>query len=121
MPAIISLPLRTVSEANAHQHWRARARRTKAQRAATQMLIWVARRGEDPFGARLDRDGHAEIRLTRVAPRGLDSDNLAGALKAVRDGVADALGVNDGDPRITWLYGQRQGGVREYLVEVTIT
>ncbi len=116
----VLLPLRTVSEANAHQHWRARARRVKAQRAAARILIWAARRGADSFSERLAQAGHAEIRLVRVAPRKLDSDNLAGAFKAIRDGVADALGVNDGDPRITWLYDQRRGRPREYTVEVEI-
>lgn len=49
------------------------------------------------------------VTLTRVGPRTLDTDNLAGALKGVRDGVADALGIDDGDPRITWCYDQRKG------------
>lgn len=34
---------------------------------------------------------------------------------------ADWLGLNDRDPRVTWTYDQRKGGVREYAVEITIT
>ena len=60
------------------------------------------------------------MRLTRIGPRRLDSDNLAAALKHVRDGVADALGMDDGDPRLVWLYGQRRGKPGEYAVLVEI-
>jgi hypothetical protein len=47
----------------------------------------------------------------------MDSDNSIGSLKSVRDGVADALGIDDGDPRLTWEYRQETGpfGVRIYL------
>lgn len=63
----------------------------------------------------------ATVKLTRVAPsNGLDDDNLRGALKSVRDGIADALGVDDRDPRVTWEYDQRRGKPREYAVEVEI-
>jgi hypothetical protein len=60
------------------------------------------------------------ITLTRIAPRRLDSDNLARSLKAVRDGIADAIGVDDGDPRLEWRYAQEQGAVREYAVRVEV-
>lgn len=56
--------------------------------------------------------------LTRVAPsNGLDTDNLAGALKGCRDAVAHWLGVDDRDPRIVWAYDQRRG---PWAVEVVI-
>ena len=61
-----------------------------------------------------------EVELVRVAPRSLDSDNLTSSLKAVRDGVADWLGVDDGDERVRWTYGQRKGKPREYLVEIGV-
>jgi len=60
------------------------------------------------------------VRLTRVGPRRLDSDNLAAALKHVRDGVADALGVDDGDPRLEWIYDQQRCRPGEYAVLVDI-
>jgi len=50
------------------------------------------------------------VRLERVAPRALDDDNLRGALKAVRDAVAEALGIDDADPRVRWQYGQAVDG-----------
>ncbi len=39
------------------------------------------------------------VKITRQGPRRLDDDNLAGSCKHIRDGVADALGVNDGDTK----------------------
>ena len=58
------------------------------------------------------------IGLVRVAPRRLDDDNLAAACKALRDGIAEALGVDDGSPTLRWSYGQEQG--RPSAVRVTI-
>lgn len=49
------------------------------------------------------------VTLVRVGPRALDDDNLAFAFKAIRDGVADALGVKDHDARVTWAYAQEKG------------
>ena len=46
------------------------------------------------------------ITLTRCGPKLMDSDNSVGALKSVRDGVADALSLDDGDPRLHWIYLQ---------------
>jgi hypothetical protein len=34
---------------------------------------------------------------------------MAFSVKAHRDGVADAFGVADNDPRFTWLYAQERG------------
>jgi hypothetical protein len=60
------------------------------------------------------------VELTRIAPRALDDDNLRGALKAVRDGVADVLGIDDRDPRVVWDYEQAHGAPREYGVKIVI-
>lgn len=56
------------------------------------------------------------VRLTRISPRLLDSDNLEGALKAVRDGVADGMGINDRDPRVRYVVDQEQGLPGEFSV-----
>jgi hypothetical protein len=50
----------------------------------------------------------------------LDDDNLQGALKSVRDGVADAYGIPDNDSRITWRYSQERCGRGVFGVRVTI-
>jgi hypothetical protein len=35
-------------------------------------------------------------------------------------GVADWLGIDDGDKRLTWRYAQRRGKPKEYAAEVKI-
>ena len=59
------------------------------------------------------------VRLTRSAPSsGLDPhDGLPAALKAIVDGVADALGIDDRDPRVRWEYAQERG---PYAVRVEV-
>lgn len=51
------------------------------------------------------------VTFTRVAPgRGLDpEENLPGSCKAVKDELAAILGVDDRDPRVTWVYEQEHG------------
>jgi len=108
----IELPIRTVSESNARGHWAPRARRAKWQR---DVVALATRPRIVSLGLPVT------VRLTRVAPRALDDDNLRGALKACRDGVADALGVRDNDPRVHWVYGQRRGAKAAYAVEIVLT
>lgn len=109
MMLVIEVPITTVSEANRREHWGAKARRVRHQRTVTR---WCCRATPD-FAAIRDwvrAGGHATVVLTRLAPRSLDTDNLAGALKAVRDAVADELGLpNDRDPRIEWRVMQIHG------------
>lgn len=98
----MTIPVRTVSEANSHEHWRARQRRAKEQRG---LALLVCR------GLGAPPTPPLTITLTRASPRSLDSDNLAGSQKAVRDGIADWLGLpkHDGHPGLTWVYEQRRG------------
>jgi hypothetical protein len=42
------------------------------------------------------------------------------SLKAVRDGVADALGVDDRDPRVVWLPDWERGRRRQHAVRVEV-
>lgn len=113
-----TIPVRTVSEANSHQHWRERQRRAKAQRKHAEL---VSLRAKHHLGVhKPEFDPPCTVTMTRISPRELDDDNLAGALKHVRDGIADALGINDRDPRVTWATKQRRGPAKTYLVEVTI-
>ena len=51
--------------------------------------------------------GKITVTFTRVG-RSLDSDNLQGAFKAVRDGVAESFGINDNSPRWIFVYEQRK-------------
>jgi len=112
---VVSIHIRTVSETNMREHHMARHRRRKAQRQAAGLVMIGALRAE---GIKAP----CCVQLTRVAPsNGLDGDNLVSSLKAVRDGVADALGLDDADPSITWTYRQERGNWREYAVRISVT
>lgn len=110
----VSLPLKTRSLLNLREHWAARARRTKAHRAATILALRSSR-------AELPKAEGQLIVVTLVRyGRRLDDDNLRGALKAVRDGVAEWAGIDDGSPRWRWEYGQDNAGKLGERVEVWI-
>ena len=107
---IVAFPLRVVAKTNDHVHWRRRAARTKAERTATAWQLIGKSRPELPV----------VVTLTRIAPSRFDDDNLPGALKSVRDQVAEWLGVDDRDPLVTWLYAQERGAVREHAVRIQV-
>lgn len=113
MKLTITLPIKTVSEANAHEHWRNRQKRAKHQRGLTAMLCRNAF-GKPPALP-------LRIRMVRVSARDLDSDNLAGSQKHTRDGVADWLGIDDRDARVEWVYAQERGKVAGVRVEIEDT
>jgi hypothetical protein len=97
---IVIAGLRTKGGMNSREHWRQRAKRVKAERLA----VWAHQA--------LDRPAlPLRVTLTRVAPsNGLDDDNLASALKSVRDQIAAWLGVDDKRRDIVrYEYEQRRG------------
>ncbi len=110
--ARFEIAIRTVSEANQRGHWAKRARRASEQRAIVRMSL-ATQTARTPVGT-------LRIRTTRIAPRRLDGDNLHAALKAVRDGVADYLGVDDGDSSLAWEVAQERGEPKEYAVRIEI-
>lgn len=91
-----------VSLTNEHRHWRVRQKRAGIQRDMIPLVL-RSRFGATPPAPPL------LITLTRIAPRRLDSDNVVGACKTARDAVADYLGLDDGDPRLTWQYADVRG------------
>lgn len=93
-----TIPLKTKNTSNQREHFRARAARLKRERAAAMAKCprWT--------GVPL-----LHVTLTRVGPRELDSDGVQSALKAVRDGVAARLRIDDGSPLIRWEYAQAKG------------
>lgn len=60
------------------------------------------------------------ITLRRISVGKMDNDGLHTALKSVRDGIADALGIDDGSPAVTWKCEQGKGKRGVYEVEVEI-
>lgn len=97
---MVKVPIRTVPGQNVRENWRARARRVKAERRAVAWLLAGKPKPPAPL----------TVRLTRIAPSsGLDDDNLAGALKAVRDQIAAWMGIDDGRAEVRYVYAQRRG------------
>ncbi len=91
-------------------HWRKMSALKKKQRGATVYCMVGVKIPPLPL----------TVTITRVGPRRLDDDNLAGACKYVRDQIAEVVGVDDGSPLYTWRYGQRVGAKLEYGVDVEI-
>jgi hypothetical protein len=111
------LAIRTESEANLHEHRMKKARRTKMQRTVIKSYLG---RVKLDFGL-WDSNRSYIVTLTRIAPRSLDDDNLARALKATRDGVADALGTDDSTrSKLKWRYAQEKGPPKKYAVRIQI-
>lgn len=110
----ITLPVKTVSEPNARDGWAPKHRRSSGQRGIVALML-------RPQVGRLGLP--VRVRLVRLSAGELDDDNLRGALKAVRDGVADALGLRDDrDPRVTaWDYDQERVPRGAFGIEVTVT
>lgn len=102
----ITLPLKIESVSNKREHWAVKAKRTKAHRMAA---IHIKKH---PIPC--------VVTMIRIAPRKLDTDNLQSAFKALRDGIADRLGVKDNDHRVRWDYAQEQGDPKEYAARITI-
>lgn len=110
MTNTILLPILTKSEANERGYWTVKARRAKQQRSNTTTLMRA-------YAGKCTRVPDA-ITLVRIAPRALDSDNLATALKAIRDGIQDWCGIDD--RKLTFAYEQRRGKPHQYAVEVRL-
>lgn len=75
---------------NARPHWSAQRRASKLARTGA----WAATK---TAGAVIDHDGPIQLHSVFHAPdnRSRDLDNVFAAMKAHRDGIADALKVND--------------------------
>lgn len=88
------------SAANLREHWRTRAKRVKQERKAA---FYIAQSHGAP------KHFTGTITFARYGWQPLDSDNLASACKAARDGIADAIDMDDGDEALEWKYEQYHG------------
>jgi len=98
-----------------HRHWSVGAKERREHRARAS---WTVRSMLIPT-----RGQSYSISLIRITPaaKGFDFDGLVASFKAVRDGVADALGyTDDSDPRLTWSYAHRKGEPKEHAVEIVV-
>ncbi len=111
------LDIKTISEANSSEHWSAKHKRHRLQKKKI-MWHWLIEKPEMKLPCK--------IKLSRVAPRLLDDDNLLSSMKFLRDALADRIhpglapGRADDDKRITWLYFQEQGEPKKYSVKIEI-
>ena len=110
---LVRLPIRVRSEGNQREHHFAVHERKKRQKGSTKLV----------FGAHLaqrpDLKPPFVVTLTRVGLRTMDDDNVAFAFKAIRDQIAECLGIDDGDvARLRFRYGQRLA--KEYAVEILV-
>ena len=106
------LPIKITSPANgSHGHWSADAKRRKKQRTIVKWGLMPLPKPPLPV----------VVTLTRIGPRDLDTDNLAGGFKSVRDEVAAWLGCGDStrDP-VTWVYRQQCGESKQYACRIQI-
>lgn len=96
---------------NAREHHMVEWRRARAERGTAALLCrQLAKPKQWPV----------TVLVTRIGPRKIkdDHDNLRASAKHVVDGVADALGVDDGDrSKVSWTYAQAKG---PYAVRVEI-
>lgn len=109
------MPMRLKSIANASRqgNWWGRAQDKRMQRSYALLYTRAAliKRGrfQPPY----------IITITRVGKRVMDDDNLAISAKAVRDGIAEELGIDDGDrSKCRWVYEQEIG--KQYAVKIRI-
>ena len=108
---VVSLDgMKLASELNERETWQARSARAKRQqRAVLGALANVARPTADWW----------RVCTTRVGLRLLDSDNLAGAAKHVRDAVATWLGTGDGvTSPVDWEVAQRKAKTYGCIVRI---
>lgn len=105
---VVTLPLRVRNTSNLREFWAVKAKRNASHRAAVTMVLRHVDLPPLP----------ATVTLTRVGKRDMDFDGVVVSLKACRDAVAAAYGVDDGPKGpIRWEYQQERG---EYAVRITI-
>jgi crossover junction endodeoxyribonuclease RusA len=75
---------------NARLHWAAKAKATKAYRQHCFAMAKMSRLTVDPEKKYIMR-----LEFFRPARRHYDDDNLIARMKAGRDGIAQALGIDD--------------------------
>lgn len=113
------MPIRTVSQANKREHWSQTYKRAKSQKKTAFLIAHREFHVHSlEFGERI------EIKIVRLYGRRgklLDADNLANSNKAVIDGLCKALGRDDGDQRIKFVFEQSAATNGEYSVLVTIS
>lgn len=88
------------STANLREHWRAKSKRVIIERDGA---FYATKQAGAPMGFA------GTITFTRYGWQPMDDDNLRSACKALRDGIAKAIGVDDGSKTLEWRYEHIHG------------
>ncbi len=105
------IPIRLVSEANQREHWIKKHARNRMQKKAVWLTLMSAKPSFHTIGA--------TFTLTRHGNK-MDTDNNAGSFKHVQDEIAKWFGINDGDPKYTWVYKQQKAPMGCYGVTILV-
>lgn len=107
----IRFDIKTVSEMNMREHWRKKHLRKKSQQNDFAMIWRSAKPKFTP---------PVQVTFTRYSCKALDSDNLAGAFKHVRDQLAKELGIDDGSEQLKFIYRQEKIAKRQHYFEIEV-
>jgi hypothetical protein len=110
---VVELPIRTISEINAHQHWSKTYQQVGKQRRAIEMAV---RAHANSRGIKVSPP--CAVRIVRRAPDLLDTDNLRSATKHAQDAVADWLRINDRSSAVLWDSDQEKSATYWIRIEV---
>lgn len=118
MKIVLPWPSRALSP-NSRAHWRRKASAVAVARADAN---WITKASHGFAGAQKSvcaNEDPIPVTMTFYPPdkRHRDDDNMIGSAKALRDGIADALGVNDRRFRTAYHFGEPEKPGR---VEVVI-
>lgn len=118
----VDIPVRLVNGLNSREHWAARARRAKTQRSAAKLAMRSRCDWTDECAMRrhIADGGRLSVTIVRRGGRRMDSDGLIASAKHVRDGVADWIGIDDGDERVTWRVEQGSAPRGRHWADVCI-
>lgn len=108
---LLTIPVRVHGPNGSHGHWSVAAKRRRDLKSVTLMALRCNVGQVAPVLP-------ATVVITRVGKQRMDDDNVAFACKGLRDAVAEWLGIDDGDERVTWVYRARTG--KAYAVEIEL-
>jgi hypothetical protein len=117
MKLTTTIDVQLISKANAREHRRVRDQRIIKEREATLKVLPPTLFDGSTLAGAITHDRGARVTLSRpYHETPLDDDNIRAAFKAVRDAIAEFLGVDDGEDRLHWIYQQTKAvrtGVRQ--------
>lgn len=117
MRCVVTIPgLRVTTPGNTRRHWAAERKDAAAQRAAGKLAVLSL--GRDALDV-LRAAPKIRVRFVRVGGRKMDPTNLVSAFKHCQDGMADAIGIDDGSDRYAWEWPAQEPGAG-YAVRIEL-